>query len=119
MLDGLESVELTLVPFGEGGRLGPLQHVQLRFIFEAGKEPVLLNLAGAETGADPRIPDLVFSWVSWRRPDINWEFRKGMDDAAQIYWLSLRAFVGSQKFFEDALEGRDWYCYPLKLPGGK
>ncbi len=118
-LGGLESAELTLVPFGEGGRLGPLQHVQLRFIFEPGKEPELLDLAGAETGTNPRIPDLVFSWVSWSRPDVSWTFRKGMDDDEQIYWLSLRAFVGSQKFLEDVLEGRDWYCYPLRLPGGK
>jgi len=118
-LDGLESAELTLVPFGEGGRLGPLQHVQLRFIFEAGKEPVLVDLAGAETGADPRIPDLVFGWVSWRRPDVGWDLRKGMDDDAQIYWLSLRAFAGSQMFLEDTLKGRDWFSYPLRLPGGK
>jgi len=118
-LDGLESVELTLVPFGQGGRLAPLQHMQLRFIFGSGKEPELLNLAGAETGADPRIPDLVFSWVSWQRPDIGWQFRKGMDDDAQNYWLSMRAFAGSQRFLEDVLEGRDWYCYPLRLPGGK
>jgi hypothetical protein len=118
-LDGLENVELTLVPFGEGGRLGPLQHVQLRFIFESGKEPELMNFAGAETGANPHIPDLVFGWVSWRRPEIDWELRKGMDDEAQIYWLSLRAFAGSQIFLEDALEGRDWFSYPLRLPGGK
>lgn len=118
-LDGIENVELTLVPFGEAGRLGPMQHVQLRFIFESGKQPELLNLAGAETGADPHIPDLVFSWVSWRRPDIDWELRKGMDDDDQIYWLSLRAFAGSQIFLEDALEGRDWFSYLLRLPGGK
>lgn len=118
-LDGLESVELTLVPFGEGGRLGPLQHVQLRFIFEPGKGPELLSLADTEIGADPRIPDLVFSWVSWRRPDVSWKFRTGMDDEAQVYWLSLRVFAGSQKFLEDVLEGRDWYSYPLRLPGGK
>jgi len=118
-LDGLESVEFTLVPFGEGGRLGPLQHVQLRFVFESGKEPELVDLAGAETGADPRIPDLVFGWVSWRRPDVGWELRKGMDDDAQVYWLSLRAFAGSQMFLEDALKGRDWFSYPLRLPGGK
>ena len=118
-LDGLKSAELTLVPFGEGGRLGPLQHVQLRFVFEEGKEPLLVELAGAETGADPRIPDLVFGWVSWRRPDVDWDFRKGMDDDAQVYWLSLRAFAGSQMFLEDALEGRDWFSYPLRLPGGK
>lgn len=117
-LDGLENVEFTLVPFGEGGRLGPLQHVQLRFIFASGKEPELVDLAGTETGADPRIPDLVLGWVSWRRPDIGWELRKGMDDNAQVYWLSLRAFAGSQIFLEDTLKGRDWFSYPLRLPGG-
>jgi hypothetical protein len=118
-LDGLESAELTLVPFGEGGRLSPLQHVQLRFIFESGKEPVLVDLADTETSADPHIPDLVFGWVSWRRPDVDWDLRKGMDDDAQVYWLSLRAFAGSQIFLEDALKGRDWFSYPLRLPGGK
>ncbi len=118
-LDGLQRAEFTLVPFGEGGRLGPLQHVQLRFIFEPGKEPELLDLAGAETGADPRIQDLVFGWVSWRRPEVGWELRKGMDDDAQIYWLSMRAFAGSQMFLEDALRGRDWFSYTLQLPGGK
>ncbi len=112
-LDGLQRAEFTLVPFGEGGRLGPLQHVQLRFIFESGKEPELLDLAGAETGADPRIQDLVFGWVSWRRPEVGWELRKGMDDDAQIYWLSMRAFAGSQMFLEDALKGRDWFSYTL------
>ncbi len=118
-LDGLEKVEFTLVPFGEGGRLGPLQHVQLRFLFESGKEPELVDLAGAGTGADPRIPDLVFGWVSWRRPDVGWDLRRGMDDDAQIYWLSMRAFAGSQMFLEDVLKGRDWFSYPLRLPGGK
>ena len=118
-LDGLEAVECTLVPFGRGGRLGPLQHVQLRFIFETDKQPELVDLAGAETGADPRIPDLVFGWVSWGRPDVGWELRKGMDDGAQAYWLSLRAFAGSQIFLEDTLKGRDWFSYPLRLPGGK
>ena len=118
-LDGLERAEFTLVPFGEGGRLGPLQHVQLRFIFESGKEPELVDLAGAETGADPRISDLVFGWVSWRRPDVGWELRRGMDNDAHVYWLSMRAFAGSQMFLEDALKGRDWFSYPLRLPGGK
>ncbi|VAX00020.1 hypothetical protein MNBD_GAMMA19-397 [hydrothermal vent metagenome] len=118
-IDGLKDVELTLVPFGKAGRLGPLQHVQLRFIFEPGREPELLDLAGTETGADPHIPDIVMGWVSWQRPDIGWDLRKGMDDDAQIYWLSLRAYAGSQIFLEDALQGRDWFSYPLQLPGGK
>lgn len=78
--------------------------MRLRFIFEFGKKPELLDLAGAETGADPRIPNLVFSWVSWQRPNVSWEFRKDMDDEAQNYWLSLRAFAGSQRFLEDALQ---------------
>lgn len=118
-LDGLEGVEFTLVPFGEGGRLGPLQHVQLRFTFQPGREPELLDLAGAETGADPTIPDLVFGWISWRRPDIGWELRRGMDDDAQIYWLSMRGYAGSQMFLEDTLKNRDWFSYPLRLPGGR
>jgi len=117
-LDGLERAEFTLVPFGEGGRYGPLQHVQLRFMFKAGKEPRLLDLASTAVGADPRIPDLVFGWISWQRPDVGWDLRKGMDDDAQAYWLSLRAYAGSQMFLEDILQGRDWFSYELRLPGG-
>ncbi|MGD2130255.1 MAG: hypothetical protein PVJ33_06915 [Lysobacterales bacterium] len=118
-LEGLEYVELTLVPFGEGGRLNPLQHVQLRFVFEKGKEPELVEFAGVETGTGPHIPDLVFGWVSWQRPGAEWELFQGMDDDLQNYWLSLRAFSGSQMFLEDALQGRDWFSYPLRIPGGK
>ena len=98
--------------------MGPLQHVQLRFVFESDKQPELLDLADAETGADPYIPDLVFGWVSWRRPDVGWELRRGLDDDAQDYWLSLRAFAGSQIFLEDTLKGRDWFSFTLRLPGG-
>lgn len=118
-LDGLEYVEFTLVPFGEGGRLSPLQHVQLRFVFEKGKEPELVELAGTETGADPHIPDLVFGWVSWQCPGTGWELLQGMDDDLQTYWLSMRAFAGSQIYLEDMLQGRDWFSYPLRIPGGK
>jgi hypothetical protein len=118
-LDGLEYVELTLVPFGEGGRLSPLQHVQLRFVFEKGKQPELLEFAGVENGADPHIPDLVFGWISWQRPGPGWELLQGMDDDLQAYWLSLRALSGSQMYLEDILQGRDWFSYPLRIPGGK
>jgi hypothetical protein len=117
--DGLEYVELTLVPFGEGGRLSPLQHVQLRFVFEEGKEPELMEFAGVENGTDPHIPDLVFGWISWQRPGVGWELLQGMDDDLQAYWLSMRAFSGSQMFLEDVLQGRDWFSYPLHIPGGK
>jgi hypothetical protein len=118
-LDGLENVELTLVPFGEGGRLNPLQHVQLRFVFEKGKEPELVEFTGVENGTDPHIPDLVFGWISWQRPGNGWELLQGMDDDLQNYWLSLRAYSGSQMFLEDILQGREWYSYPLRIPGGK
>ncbi|HEX23219.1 MAG TPA: hypothetical protein ENH21_07295 [Chromatiales bacterium] len=117
-LDGLERAEFTLVPFGEGGRYGPLQHVQLRFIFKAGKEPRLLDLTDTAIGANSQISDLVFGWISWQRPDVGWDLRKGMDDDAQDYWLSLRAYAGSQMFLEDTLQGRDWFSYELRLPGG-
>ncbi len=118
-LDGLASADLTLVPFGEGGRLSPLQHVQLRFVFAKGREPELVEFSGTENGADPLVPDLVFGWVSWQRPAIGWRLLQGMDDDLQAYWLSLRAFSGSQMFLEDALQGRDWFTHPLRIPGGK
>lgn len=118
-LDGLESVELTLVPFGEGGRLSPLQHVQLRFVFEKGKEPELMEFAGVENGTNPHIPDLVIGWESWQRPGNDWELLQEMDDDSQAYWLTLRAYSGSQRFLEDALQDRDWFSYPLRVPGGK
>ena len=51
-LEAVEAVELTLVPIGRLGERGPAHHVQLRFIFEAGREPVLLHLADAQTGSD-------------------------------------------------------------------
>ena len=58
-LDAVESAEVTLMPPPRetGGRLAPWYHVQLRFIFEIGREPQLLNLAGSETGTDAGIPD--------------------------------------------------------------
>jgi hypothetical protein len=110
---------LTLVPFGEGGRLSPLQHVQLRFVFEKGREPKLVEFTGIENGTDPHIPDLVLGWISWQRPGIGWELLQGMDDDLQAYWLSQRAFSGSQMFLEDVPQGRDWFSYPLRIPGGK
>jgi hypothetical protein len=32
--------------------------------------------------------------------------------------LTLRAYVGAQRFLEDSLGGKDWMAYPLHLPGG-
>ena len=118
-LDAVESAEVILVPPPRetGGRLAPWYHVQLRFVFEAGREPHLLNLAGSETGADVGIPDLVLSWESWRSPDKPFDVVSAMDSAA--YALSLRAYAGPQRFLEDTLHAQDWFSYRLQLPGGR
>ncbi len=116
-LDGLEAVELTLVPSSGLGLLSPVHHVQLRFLFTPRNNPELLNLAGAETGTDATFPDLVFSWESWRPPDQRFSLQEGLDESA--YGLSLRAFAGPQRYLEDSIRRRDWYSYRLRLPGGK
>ncbi len=118
-LAAVEFAELILVPPPReaGGRLAPWYHVQLRFVFETGREARLLNLAGSETGTDARIPDLVLSWESWRSPDKRFDVVSAMDTAA--YALSLRAYAGPQRFLEDTLHELDWFSYRLRLPGGR
>ena len=118
-LDAVEFAEITLVPppRDTGGRLAPWYHVQLRFVFESGREPHLLNLAGSETGTDAGIPDLILSWESWRSPDKRFDVVSAMDSAA--YGLSLRAYAGPQRFLEDTLHAQDWFSYRLQLPGGR
>jgi hypothetical protein len=117
-LDGIESAEFTLVPFGRGRRLNPLQHVQIRFVFAQGNQPRLLGVDDSSTGADALISDIVASWVSWQRPMIGWNLRKGMDDNIDLYPLSMRVLSGSQSLLEDSLRQRDWFSYRLRLPGG-
>ena len=118
-LDAVEFAEIILVPPPRetGGRLAPWYHVQLRFVFESGREPHLLNLAGSETGTDAGIPDLILSWESWRSPDKRFDVVSAMDSAA--YGLSLRAYAGPQRFLEDTLHEQDWFAYRLQLPGGR
>jgi len=118
-LDAIEFAELILVPPPKsvGGQAAPWLHVQLRFVFEAGKEPELLNLASSETGTDARIPDLVLSWESWRNPEKDFNVITAMDEAA--YGLSQRAYAGPQRFLEDSLHGLEWFSYRFCLPGGK
>jgi len=118
-LDGIESAEFTLVPFGRGGRFSPLQHAQIRFVFEPGNQPELLNVADSSAGADALLPDLVTSWISWQRPNIGWSLRQGMDDDIDLYPLSMRVLSGSQMLLEDSLRERDWFSYRLRLPGGR
>ncbi len=116
-LDGIESAEFILVPFGRGGRFSPLQHVQIRFVFARDKRPQLLNVADSSTGADAMLDDIVASWVSWQRPRIGWNLRRGMDDSLDRYPLSMRVLSGSQSLLEDSLQQRDWFSYRLRLPG--
>ena len=116
-IEAVESAELILVPSREFGRHGPIHHVQMRFLFEEGREPVLLNLAEAQSGTDPRIPDLVLSWESWRPLDRPFSLIEGLDESA--YGLSLRAFSGAQRYLEDTIRRRKWYAYRLRLPGAR
>jgi hypothetical protein len=116
-LDGIAFAEVTLVPFGVGGSRSPLQHAQLRFIFDPDNQPKLLNLAGAETGTDDTLPDLILSWETWRGKGSKFSYRQGLDIDA--YGLTQRVFAGPQLFLEDTLRGREWYSYRLRLPGGR
>ena len=117
--NAVDFAELILVPPPReaGGRIAPWYHIQLRFVFEAGGEAQLLNLAGSETGTDARIPDLILSWESWRSPDKRFDVVSAMDAAA--YGLSLRAYAGPQRFLEDSLHQQDWFSYRLRMPGGR
>ena len=118
-LDAVEFAEFVLVPpaAAVGGRAAPWLHAQLRFVFEAGREPELLNLAGSETGTDAHIPDLILSWESWRNPEKGFNVFSAMDEAA--YGLSQRAYAGPQRFLEDSLHELKWFSYRLCMPGGK
>ncbi len=115
-LSGIRFAEFILVPPRRQGRHAPVQHAQLRFVFQPDHHPELLSLAGVRTGTDARFPDLVLSWESWSPPHVHYNFIKGLDSSA--YRLSLRAFAGPQRFLEEVLHGRGWYAFRLSLPGG-
>ena len=83
------------------------------------KRQELLGVANDTTGADAQITDLVASWVSWQRPKIGWNLRKGLDDNIDLYPLSMQVLTGSQSLLDDSLRERDWFSYRLRLPGGR
>lgn len=116
-LDGIDFVELTLVPSTRGGLHALAHHAQLRFVFRAEKRPVLLSLADSAAGSDGSIPDLVLSWETWQESHVRYSGFKGLDAAS--YRLSMRAYAGPQRFLEDTLHGRDWFSYRVRMPGGK
>lgn len=116
-LDGIEAVELILVPLGRRKHKGSAYHVELRFIFSAARCPEFINLADSTTGTDACFPDLILSWEAWRSPQQKFSLKAGLDESA--YALSMRAFAGPQLFLEDSVRGREWISYRLHLPGGK
>ena len=116
-LDGITSAEFTLVSSRLVGLLSPFQHAQLRFVFDPDNQPKLLNLADAGTGTDAALPDLILSWQSWRPKMAQFSHRRGLD--IDSYSLTQRVFAGPQLFLEDTLRGKDWFSYPLRLPGGR
>jgi len=115
-LDGVARVEWVLVPLGPGGRRAAVHHGQLRFVFREDRPVELLDSAPRAAGGDRELHDLVFSWEAWRAPGEEYDVMTGMDPNA--YRLGLRLYAGAQRFLEDALGGRDWFCTTLRLPGG-
>ncbi len=112
----LTGTEFVLVLLDKAVRGGVVHHAQLRFIFAEAESPRLLGVASEELGSNNRVGDLILSWEAWRAPGAGFSVFTGLDPAS--YDLSLRAYSGPQRFLEDALGPRDWYCYPLRLPGG-
>ncbi len=115
-LEGIKFAEFILVPPKRMGPRVPVQHAQLRFVFQPEYYPELMSLAGARTGTDSRFPDLVLSWETWLPPHMKYNVVKGLDSS--VYRLTLRAFAGPQRFLEETLHGRNWHAFRLQLPGG-
>ncbi len=116
-LGSLKSAEFVLVPLGPGGKRSMVSHGQIRFTFDPAKPVLALNSGGQPDPNIPPILDLVFSWEAWRHPGEDYNVMVGMDSGA--YALSLRVFSGRQRYLEDILGQRDWFCTPLTLPGGQ
>ncbi len=115
-LQGVRFAEFILVPPKGMGVRAPVQHAQLRFVFDPEYHPELMSLTGARTGTDSRFPDLVLSWETWLPPHVKYHVVKGLDSS--LYRLTLRAFAGPQRFLEETLHGRGWHAFRLHLPGG-
>lgn len=113
----VESVEFIVVPHDRLGKRSLMAHTMLRFVFARGREMQLLSGAGAGTGGDATVPDLILSWEAWRPPGVAYDALKGLDPKA--FDLSLRIYSGAQRFLEDAIIGREWFAYPLDLPAGE
>jgi len=116
-LNGVEAVEFILVPLDNIGSEGLIQHGQLRFIFAKDQPVELLNYGDPASGSDPFLYDIVFSWEAWRPPYEEYDVMRGMNPAA--YQLSPRLFSGPTRFLDEALGGRTWTAFRLRLPNGR
>ncbi len=116
-LASLRSAEFVLVPLDAFGKNGKVSHGQIRFLFDAENPVLVLDKNGEPDLTTPPIEDLIFSWEAWRKPGEDYDVIVGMDRTA--YALSLRVFTGRQRYLEDILGKRDWFCTPLTLPGGQ
>ncbi len=106
--------ELIMIPLD---RARVAQHGQLRFVFEKGHEAELLTFSDPDSDERTHFEDLVLSWEVWRFRDDAYTPRRGLDEANP---LTMRAYVGPQRFLEDTLQGHQWRSFRLKLPeGGK
>jgi hypothetical protein len=113
---GAESAEFVTVPLGAGGvQIGG--HGMIRLIFREGERPRMLARSGDPVPGEAGLRDLVFSWEAWRPPGVQFTMKKGLDP--ETFGLTLRCYAGAQRFLEDAMQKRDWTCYPLALPGGQ
>ena len=89
----------------------------IRLMFREGAHPQVLTRAGEPVPGECNLRDLVFSWEAWRPPGAQFTMKKGLDP--NTFGLTLRCYTGAQRFLEDALQKRDWTCYPLTLPAGQ
>jgi len=113
---GVQAAEFVTVPLGAGGiQIGG--HGMIRVMFADGAQPQVLTRAGEPVPGECNLRDLVFSWEAWRPPGEQFTMKKGLDP--NTFGLTLRCYTGAQRFLEDALQKRDWTCYPLTLPAGQ
>ncbi len=112
-VNGVESAEFVTVPLVAGGiQIGG--HGMIRLVFDENSAPVLLSQSGQPQSGRSKIRDLVFSWEAWRPPGVQFTMKKGLDP--NTFGLTLRCYTGAQRFLEDAMQRRDWTCYPLMIP---
>jgi hypothetical protein len=110
---GVESAQYITVPLGAGGiQIGG--HGMIRLVFKEGSRAQVLSQAAEPVPGESDIRDLVFSWEAWRPPGVHFSMKKGLDP--NTFGLTMRCYTGAQRFLEDALQKRDWTCYPLTLP---